>query len=151
MNTTVKCSVCGKEMEIVKVDLHTGGKSIIDEKVQEISVVPVVKPCCANYSKIVPSEKLRHGLPVNFEHKVTLEQITTAMKAANNIEKWGVQDLETIGLAIAEETGELCQAILQAKSEGGDPARIMEEARDLAALCLQIVFSYDAQYTPEES
>jgi len=62
-------------------------------------------------------------------------------QARKNLAKWGKQDLETLGLAISEETGELCQAILQARDEKGDRERIRSEAIDLAALCLQ-VFEY---------
>jgi len=62
-------------------------------------------------------------------------------RANRNIEKWGVQDLETLGLAVAEECGELCQAILQARHEGGDPAAIAREAIDLGALCLQVLLA----------
>jgi hypothetical protein len=59
-------------------------------------------------------------------------------RAADNLAKWGVQDVETLGLAVAEEAGELAQAILQARFEGGSPMRIIEESCDLAALCLQV-------------
>ena len=62
-----------------------------------------------------------------------------AEKAAANLAKWGMQDFETLGLAVAEEAGELAQAILQYLHEGGDRGRIMEEAVDLGALCLQVM------------
>jgi hypothetical protein len=58
-------------------------------------------------------------------------------KADENIEKWGLQDEETLLLAIQEELGELSQAFLEARSEGGDPARIDKELDDLGALLLQ--------------
>lgn len=64
-------------------------------------------------------------------------------QAAKNLKKWGKQDLETLGLAIAEETGELCQAILKARYEGGDRQRIREEAVDLGALALQVLYYLD--------
>jgi NTP pyrophosphatase (non-canonical NTP hydrolase) len=60
------------------------------------------------------------------------------MKAEKNIRKWGLQDLETLGLAVAEEAGELAQAILQNKHEGAPAYRITKEAADLGALCLQV-------------
>jgi NTP pyrophosphatase (non-canonical NTP hydrolase) len=66
-----------------------------------------------------------------------------ADQAAKNLEKWGNQDMETLCLAIAEETGELAQAILQARHEGGDPDRIRQEAIDLGALCAQMVMKFD--------
>jgi hypothetical protein len=64
-------------------------------------------------------------------------------QARKNIAKWGKQDLETLGLAIAEETGEICQAILKARWEGGDRERIRAEAIDLGALCIQIIHYLD--------
>lgn len=67
-------------------------------------------------------------------------------QARKNVDKWGMQDLNTLGLAAAEELGEVCQAILQAKHEGGDPERIRDEAVDLGALCLQIIAAYEEQY-----
>ena len=60
-------------------------------------------------------------------------------QAAVNVAKWGKQPLETLGLVAAEEMGEVCQAILQWQHEGGERERIFEEARDLAAVCLQIL------------
>jgi len=58
-------------------------------------------------------------------------------KAEENIEEWGLQDEETLLLAIQEELGELTQAHLEARSEGGDPARVAEELDDLGALLIQ--------------
>ena len=71
----------------------------------------------------------------------TLDRLVRAFadQAAKNLAKWGNQDMETLCLAIAEETGELAQAILQARHEGGDPDRIRQEAIDLGALCAQMV------------
>ena len=67
---------------------------------------------------------------------------TLAMKASGNMEKWGDQDYETIALAIAEEAGEVAQAILQHKYEGGFEDRIYEEAIDLGALCIQMMMKF---------
>ncbi len=58
--------------------------------------------------------------------------------ASENIEEWGLQDEETLLLAIQEELGELTQAHLEARAEGGDPARVDEELDDLGALLLQL-------------
>ncbi|WP_204365385.1 hypothetical protein [Halorubrum distributum] len=58
-------------------------------------------------------------------------------KASENIDEWGVQDEETLLLAMQEELGELTQAVLEARAEGGDPARIGDELDDLGALLLQ--------------
>jgi len=59
-------------------------------------------------------------------------------RAKRNVEKWGLQDFETLGLAVCEEAGELAQAILQEKHEGGSRERITDEAIDLGALCIQV-------------
>jgi NTP pyrophosphatase (non-canonical NTP hydrolase) len=69
-------------------------------------------------------------------------------RANRNLQKWGVQDLETLGLAVAEECGELCQAILQARHEGGDSAAIAREAIDLGALCLQVLLANAKTHGP---
>ena len=71
------------------------------------------------------------------EKKCALE---LAQQAAKNLKKWGAQDLDTLGLALAEETGELCQAILQARYVAG-PGRVREEALDAGALCIQVLLA----------
>lgn len=58
-------------------------------------------------------------------------------KAGENIETWGLQNEETLLLTMLEELGELAQAYLEARAEGGDPERIDEELDDLGALLLQ--------------
>ena len=60
-------------------------------------------------------------------------------QAERNIAKWGDQDFETLALAIAEEAGEVAQAVLQYGHEGKPLRRIYEEAHDLGPLCLQIM------------
>jgi len=62
-----------------------------------------------------------------------------ADRAARNRAKWGPQDFQVLGLAVCEEAGELAQAVLQARFEGGDLNRIRQEAIDLGALCLQVL------------
>lgn len=59
-------------------------------------------------------------------------------KAEENIEKWGLQDVDTLLLAMQEEQGELSQAYLEAEYEDGDARRIAKELDDLAALCIQL-------------
>ncbi|GEM_PF-3282285 len=59
-------------------------------------------------------------------------------KAEENTAKWGQQDLRTLGLAIAEEAGEIAQAILQYHHGGGNREHIREEVDDLGALLLQL-------------
>ena len=61
-----------------------------------------------------------------------------AAKAEENIEQWGLQDPETLLLAMQEEMGELAQAHLEARDEDGDPTRVAEELDDLGALCVQL-------------
>jgi NTP pyrophosphatase (non-canonical NTP hydrolase) len=59
-------------------------------------------------------------------------------KAEENIEEWGLQDVETLLMAMQEELGEMTQAHLEAAHEDGDAARIATELDDLAALCIQL-------------
>lgn len=59
-------------------------------------------------------------------------------KASENVDKWGLQDTETLLLAMQEEMGELTQAHLEAEYEGGETERIAEEMDDLGALLLQL-------------
>jgi len=66
-----------------------------------------------------------------------------ALRACKNLARWGKQNLETLGLAVSEETGELCQAILKERWEKGDRERIREEAVDLGALCMQVIYYLD--------
>jgi NTP pyrophosphatase (non-canonical NTP hydrolase) len=68
-----------------------------------------------------------------------------ADRAAMNLEKWGPQDFQTLGLAVCEEAGELAQAILQERHECGKRDRIREEAIDLGALCLQILAHFPSR------
>lgn len=74
-----------------------------------------------------------------------------ASRATANVGKWGVQELETLVLAATEELGELAQAVLQNRHEGGERERIREEAIDLGALCLQILESLADDEPEEES
>lgn len=66
-----------------------------------------------------------------------------SLRAKQNVEKWGLQNFETLGLAVCEEAGELAQAILQARHEGQPRRCIFEEAVDLGALCLQVIALYE--------
>lgn len=59
-------------------------------------------------------------------------------KASENIDKWGLQDEETLLLAVQEELGELTQAHLEARDEDGNPERVDEELDDLGALLIQL-------------
>ena len=69
-------------------------------------------------------------------------------KAIENVDKWGMQDKETIALAMVEELGELTQAILQYNELGHDipdtdehelkHQRMLSELDDLAALMYQM-------------
>lgn len=59
-------------------------------------------------------------------------------KAEENIDEWGVQDIDTLLLAMQEEMGELTQAYLEYSAEDGDGERIPKELADLGALCFQL-------------
>jgi NTP pyrophosphatase (non-canonical NTP hydrolase) len=58
-------------------------------------------------------------------------------QARQNVKEWGLQDRETLLLAMQEELGELTQATLEAEYEAGDYQDQFDELRDLAALLLQ--------------
>lgn len=64
--------------------------------------------------------------------------------ASRNVDRWGLQDVETLLLAMQEEQGELAQAYLEATHEDGDPGRIGEELEDLGALCFQLAWRLEA-------
>ena len=64
-------------------------------------------------------------------------------KAQANVAKWGHQDYQTLALAVAEEAGELAQAVLQHRHEGQPEIRIAEEALDLGALCIQVMLLWN--------
>lgn len=76
--------------------------------------------------------------PKEWETNAELMSARIFTQATKNTEKWGVQDVPDLILAMLEELGEISQAHLQAEHEGGDPGRIYEEAKDLGALCLQL-------------
>lgn len=59
-------------------------------------------------------------------------------KAHDNVEEWGLQDSETLLLAMQEELGELSQAYLEHQFEDGDYREIGRELDDLVPLCLQL-------------
>lgn len=58
-------------------------------------------------------------------------------QARQNVNGWGLQDRETLLLAMQEELGELTQATLEEQHEGGDYQRQYDELADLAALLIQ--------------
>jgi len=59
-------------------------------------------------------------------------------KAEANVAEWGWQSKATLLLAPTEELGELVQAYLEARHEGGDRMRMSEELADLGALLVQL-------------
>ena len=67
-------------------------------------------------------------------------------KARENLDRWGQQDVDTLLLAMQEELGELTQAHLEARAEGGDATRVGLELADLAALCFQLEWLINSQY-----
>ena len=62
-------------------------------------------------------------------------------KAVRNVSKWGWQTPETLALAIAEECGEIAQALLKARHEGQPLEAVQRECDDLAPLCFQLWYS----------
>ena len=58
-------------------------------------------------------------------------------KAEENVNEWGIQDRQTLLLAMQEELGELTQAVLEAEHEGGSVSRELDELDDLGALLVQ--------------
>ena len=65
--------------------------------------------------------------------------LALANQAEENIAKWGHQDLATLALALAEEAGEVAQAVLKHAHEQGSLKRVREEAVDAGAVCVQII------------
>lgn len=63
--------------------------------------------------------------------------------AEENINHWGGQDVETLILATLEELGEMTQAFLEYKYEGGDFEEVCQELSDLAPLMFQLKESLD--------
>lgn len=59
-------------------------------------------------------------------------------KAEENIEEWGWQSKATLLLAATEELGELTQAYLESRHEGGDRTSMQDELDDLGALLIQL-------------
>lgn len=55
-------------------------------------------------------------------------------QARDNIREYGDQSVPVLTLATVEEAGELAQALLHHEYENGDPERVTDELRDLAAL-----------------
>lgn len=68
-----------------------------------------------------------------------------AEQAQRNVDKWGLQGVETLLLAMQEEMGELAQAHLEAHHEGGDPDRVADELADLGALCFQLQWALNSR------
>lgn len=67
-------------------------------------------------------------------------------KALQNVEEWGLQDKETLLLAMQEELSELTQAVLEAREEDGDQDRIDDELDDLGALLFQFHMKWEEQH-----
>jgi NTP pyrophosphatase (non-canonical NTP hydrolase) len=72
--------------------------------------------------------------------------------AEDNIQQWGIQERETLLLAMQEELGELTQAQLEYEHEHGHPERVREELDDLAALVIQFrrALARDADASPDQ-
>jgi len=72
-----------------------------------------------------------------------------ARKASKGLSLHGVRDFETLALRISEEAGELAQAVLEHRDEGGELGRISEEAVDLGAFCIQVLVTMSEKHGPE--
>lgn len=72
------------------------------------------------------------------------EQSHHRSRSVANAEKWGVQDLETLALAICEQSGKLSQSILHSTKEPDKcvAGRTLDEARHIGALSIQVAFAY---------
>jgi len=124
-----KCRVCkntrGKQLRLEKKKKATEGNAP-KEKIIKKSPLKKAKEFRPAPEGLTALDALNVLAPICIQAEV-------------NMAKWGLQDVETLGLAVAEECGEVCQAILQARDENGDRERIWHEAVDLAALCVQVI------------
>jgi len=80
--------------------------------------------------------------------------------AERNLGKWGMQDAETLALAIAEECGEIAQSYSRCASirrfsgratsaaQSCGLARGKQRAVDLGALCLQLMLTLNEEMKP---
>lgn len=113
----------------------------------DTEVYGLIMFACADPPVLIPWKYLRNipraaAEPVEQTHDMDSAAVLLLERAKGNLQKWGTQDTETLCLAIAEETGELAQAILQARHEGKPMGRIQAEAVDLGALCLQVLVGF---------
>lgn len=70
-------------------------------------------------------------------------------KARENVEEWGLQDRQTLLLAVQEELGELTQASLEHDYEDGDVQRMFAETEDLGALLIQFFHRIEHEVSAE--
>ncbi len=68
------------------------------------------------------------------------EQAEHRAQSHQNVCKWGLQNAETLILAINEQTGKMSQSFLHSEFEPEKytPGQLLEQARHTAALCLQL-------------
>lgn len=69
-------------------------------------------------------------------------------KAEENVDEWGLQDVQTLLLATQEELGELTRAVLEFDNEDGDPGEVWAELDDLAALMYQLQWAVFEEVGP---
>ena len=67
-------------------------------------------------------------------------------QAELNVEEWGLQDIDTVLLAIMEELGETAQAYLESEYEGKSEVALYDEIDDLAPLMWQLMWAAMAEY-----
>ena len=88
-----------------------------------------------------------------FEHTSAVSQLIEEEhfihrnQACENMEKWGVQNMETLALAISEQSGKLSQAFLHSEFEQDkyEVGQILSQARHIAALCIQVAVALEGQ------
>ena len=86
--------------------------------------------------------KFREALEI-----VDSELFRIGNQASANLAKWGNQNIETLALAVSEQSGKLSQAFLHSEFEPEKytTGQIIQQARHTAALCLQIAIALEGQ------
>lgn len=78
--------------------------------------------------------------------KAKTELLEIGDQAAANIAKWGVQEIDTLVIAISEQSGKVSQAYLHSMHEPNkyERGQLKQQARHTAALCLQLFITLEA-------
>lgn len=116
--------------------LVLGDDEVLVSDLNEDEVVDVHAELTTRGFKIATEDLASFAVPV-------VDDTGWEEKARSNLDRWGVQSVETLLLAMQEEMGELTQAHLEARDEDGDSAAVRDELDDLAALCYQLAWTLD--------